>query len=184
MSLTNLNELPLHNISLNLNTTTIQSTVLIVGLIKIFLLLQVLLHRKRISTSQSPINAKGDHSEPSDQEIKKLDQGEMEMVLKSLGIVWQCDDQVPTTMDADEIFEIFEERRPCLDEVREAFEVFDSNRDGVIDEKELHKVMCALGLKEGLEMENCRRMIGVFDENGDGRIDFDEFVKFMENSFT
>ncbi|EYU34653.1 hypothetical protein MIMGU_mgv1a026006mg, partial [Erythranthe guttata] len=84
-------------------------------------------------------------------------------------------------------FDLFEERSPCLDEVKEAFDVFDENRDGFIDAKELQKVLCALGLNEGLneglEMDKCRRMIGVFDENGDGRIDFDEFVKFMEINF-
>lgn len=108
----------------------------------------------------------------------------MEMVLKSLGILLDGDDQVPTRMDADEIFDIFEQRKPCLDEVREAFQVFDSNRDGMIDERELHKVLCALGFKEGLEIDNCRRMIAAFDEDGDGRIDFQEFVNFMENTFT
>ncbi|KAL8475706.1 hypothetical protein ACS0TY_028388 [Phlomoides rotata] len=183
MSLTNLNEFPIHNISLNLNINTLQSTFLIVGLIKIFLLLQILLHRKRIFQSHDDHATEkktDEYSEPSDRDDQSVC---METVLKSLGIFRQGD-QVPTRMDAEEIFDIFEERRPCLDEVREAFEVFDGNRDGVIDEKELQKVLCDLGLKEGLEMENCRRMIAAFDENGDGRIDFDEFVKFMENSFT
>jgi calmodulin len=38
-------------------------------------------------------------------------------------------------------------------------------------------------LKEELELEKCRKIIRIFDENGDGRLDFNEFVKFMENSF-
>lgn len=100
------------------------------------------------------------------------------MVLKGLGILGEG--KLPSKT---EVFDIFEEREPSLDEVREAFEVFDGNKDGFIDEEELQRVMGALGLKEGMEVKNCRRMIGAFDENGDGRIDFHEFVKFMEISF-
>ncbi|XP_031095965.1 probable calcium-binding protein CML45 [Ipomoea triloba] len=62
-----------------------------------------------------------------------------------------------------------------LDEVKAAFDVFDENKDGFIEEKELQRVMCALGLKEGLELENCRNMMRMFDQDGDGRIDFSEF---------
>ncbi|CAH9088838.1 unnamed protein product [Cuscuta epithymum] len=75
------------------------------------------------------------------------------------------------------------------EEVQAAFDVFDENRDGFIDEKELQRVLCALGMdaikemyeQEGLELENCRRMIRKFDENGDGRIDLNEFSKLIFN---
>ncbi|CAH9067805.1 unnamed protein product [Cuscuta europaea] len=77
------------------------------------------------------------------------------------------------------------------DEVQAAFDVFDENRDGFIDEKELQRVLCALGMDaikemydqegEGLELENCRSMIKKFDENGDGRIDLNEFSKLIFN---
>lgn len=202
MSVSNLNEFPVHDISININT--IQFTVLIVGLMK-FLLLHILLHRKWISSFflgfKSQIftchdqkirdnSTKNRDFEPPTKQEKKIDdqslcRGEVEMVLKSLGIFCHGEEanKLPARLDANEIFNIFEERNPSLDEVKEAFDVFDNNRDGFIDEKELQKVLCALGLKEGLEMEKCRRMIGAFDEDGDGRIDFDEFVKFMENSF-
>ncbi|KAG8384687.1 hypothetical protein BUALT_Bualt04G0143900 [Buddleja alternifolia] len=115
--------------------------------------------------------------------------GDVEIVLTSLGMFCDTDTDTdreadfPTKLDAEDVYNMFEERNPSLDEVREAFEVFDSNRDGFIDAEELKRVLCALGLKEGLEMDKCRRMIGVFDDNGDGRVDFDEFVKFMQNSF-
>ncbi|XVE83761.1 hypothetical protein DITRI_Ditri16bG0112500 [Diplodiscus trichospermus] len=75
------------------------------------------------------------------------------------------------------------EEEPSLEEVKQAFDVFDVNKDGFIDAEELQRVLCILGLKEGLKMENCIKMIKTFDKNGDDRIDFQEFVKFMENSF-
>lgn len=109
---------------------------------------------------------------------------DMEMVLRSLGMVSSGEKEavtLPSRFDSDEMFAMFEERNPGLDEVREAFQVFDKNRDGFIDAKDLQKVLSGLGLKQGFE--NCRRMIGVFDENEDGRLDFQDFVKFMENSF-
>ncbi|KAH6796796.1 hypothetical protein C2S52_021350 [Perilla frutescens var. hirtella] len=75
--------------------------------------------------------------------------GEMEMVLRSLGISCQekllsCQEKLllPARLDAAEIFEIFEEREPSLDKVREAFDVFDYNKDGFIDENELQ--LCIL----------------------------------------
>ncbi|KAL2240410.1 probable calcium-binding protein CML45 [Sesamum indicum] len=208
MSLTGLNQFPVHEtVSLNLNS--IQLTVLIVGLVK-FLLLRILLDRKRISCFvsrfQSQLLSNDDYlktravstkdgdsqsSTASNQEKRVDDQsvcrGEVEMILRSLGMLCGDVDQagaklIPASLDANDLLNMFEERTPSLDEVKEAFDVFDSNRDGFIDAQELQKVLSALGLKEGSEMENCRRMIGAFDENGDGRIDLDEFIKFMENS--
>lgn len=84
---------------------------------------------------------------------------------------------------SDELSRLFEEEEPSLEELKEAFDVFDVNRDGFIDALELQRVLCILGLKEGLKMDNCNKMIKNFDENRDGRIDFREFVKFMEHSF-
>ncbi|KAK4417653.1 putative calcium-binding protein CML46 [Sesamum alatum] len=206
MSLSSLTQFPVHE-SLSLNLNSLQLTVLIVGFVE-FLLLHILLDRKRISCfvsrfqSQLLISsddhlktrANGDSgsSTLSNQE-KRVDdddqtvcRGEVEMVLRSLGMLCDGDHAgsklIPASLGADDLFNMFEERAPSLDEVKEAFNVFDSNADGFIDAKELQKVLSALGLKEGSEMENCRRMIGAFDENGDGRIDFEEFVKFMESS--
>ncbi|KAL0350878.1 UNVERIFIED_CONTAM: putative calcium-binding protein CML46 [Sesamum radiatum] len=208
MSLTGVSQFPVHE-TVSLNVNSIHLTVLIVGLVE-FLLLHILLDRKRISCLvsrfQSQLLSSDDHlktraystkegdsgsSTTSNQEKSVDDQcvrrGEVEMILRSLGMLWHDGDQagaklIPARLDANDLINMFEERTPSLDEVKEAFDVFDSNRDGFIDAKELQKVLSALGLKEGSEMESCRRMIGAFDENGDGRIDFDEFVKFMENS--
>lgn len=179
MSVSNLNDFPIHEISMNINS--IKLVVLIVGLIK-FTLLQILLHRKMISGLFSPIiKEKRDDSTAMEKKDDGGDEsvcgGDVEMVLRSLGVC--CLEKLPARV---QIFDIFEEREPSLDEVREAFDVFDENRDGFIDEKELQRIVCALGFKEGLEMENCRRMIGGFDEDGDGKIDFHEFIRFMENS--
>ena len=70
-----------------------------------------------------------------------------------------------------------------LEEVKQDFDVFDENKDGFIDDEELQRVLCILGLKEAAKLENCHKMIRIFDTNQDGRIDFIEFVKIMENRF-
>ncbi|XP_052195154.1 probable calcium-binding protein CML46 [Diospyros lotus] len=105
--------------------------------------------------------------------------------MEGLGI--SCDPEeddecLQETLGSDEISNLFEEKGPSMDEVKAAFDVFDENGDGFIEAKELQRVLCVLGFKEGLEVENCRRMIDAFDKDGDGRIDFGEFLKFMENT--
>lgn len=194
------NQFPTENFSLN----NIQLTLLIVGLVE-FLLLHLLTDRKRIynfflgfqSSIQSQLISSNDYKdqagtkdrdfELSTKQEKRVDQsvsrGDVDIVLRSLGMFCNSDEaKLPASLDANDLFNLFEEENPSLDEVKEAFDVFDNNRDGFIDAKELQKVLCTLGLKEGSQMENCTRMIRVFDQNGDGRMDFDEFVKFMETS--
>ncbi|XP_057481135.1 probable calcium-binding protein CML46 [Actinidia eriantha] len=109
---------------------------------------------------------------------------EVEVVMGKLGI--SCSPEggkFQERLGSDDLSNLFEEKEPSLEEVKEAFNVFDEDRDGFIDAKELQSVLCGLGFKEGLEMQRCRSMIAAFDENGDGRIDFTEFVKFMESTF-
>lgn len=109
---------------------------------------------------------------------------DVEMVMGKLGIFCNPEsEKLQERLGFNELSGLFEEKEPSLEEVKEAFYVFDENRDGFIDARELQRVLCVLGLSEGSRLEDCKRMIRDFDENGDGRIDFNEFVKFMENSF-
>ncbi|XP_071704049.1 probable calcium-binding protein CML46 [Rutidosis leptorrhynchoides] len=105
------------------------------------------------------------------------------MVMSNLGIFFKKGENFSKCLSSNDLFNIFEEQEPLLDEVKEAFDVFDENKDGFIDARELQSVLSALGLKEKAAMDECKKMISVFDDNNDGRIDFDEFVKFMENTF-
>ncbi|GMI67414.1 CALMODULIN-LIKE 46 [Hibiscus trionum] len=113
-----------------------------------------------------------------------LSRKDVETLMGNLGIVCshESEEQLSESFGSEEISRLFEEE-PSLEEVKEAFDVFDVNKDGFIDAKELQRVLCVLGLKEGFKLQNCNKMIKTFDEDGDGRIDFQEFVKFMENSF-
>ncbi|KAI7738093.1 hypothetical protein M8C21_026362 [Ambrosia artemisiifolia] len=106
------------------------------------------------------------------------------MVMGNLGIFYNTKgENLPRSLSSDDLFNIFEQEHPRLDEVREAFDVFDENKDGYIDARELKRVFSALGLRDKVDMDDCRKMIRVYDDNNDGRIDFDEFVKFMEGTF-
>ncbi|KAL8529570.1 hypothetical protein ACS0TY_006843 [Phlomoides rotata] len=107
---------------------------------------------------------------------------DVEIVMEKLGLKNDRRvDQAPFIMSQENIENIFYEREPSLDEVREAFGVFDENNDGFVDAKELKRVMSSLGM-EGLSEQECMRMITAFDDDGDGRIDFGEFVKLIEEN--
>ncbi|KAL3526533.1 hypothetical protein ACH5RR_011189 [Cinchona calisaya] len=121
-----------------------------------------------------------------DESICKED---VDLVLRSLGFLSHAniDDGAKLEeerLDCNDIFNLFEEEKePNKYEVKAAFDVFDENKDGFIDAWELQRILRALGLREGSELENCRKMIWAFDENEDDRIDFNEFVKIMESGF-
>lgn len=109
---------------------------------------------------------------------------DVEMVMANFGLFCSRESEdLKEWMDSDELSQLFDEKEPSLDEIKETFNVFDHNSDGFIEASELQRVFYILGLKEKLELEKCRKIIRIFDENGDGRLDFNEFVKFMENSF-
>ncbi|GMI98214.1 CALMODULIN-LIKE 46 [Hibiscus trionum] len=108
---------------------------------------------------------------------------DVEKLMGNLGIFCSRESEdLNQSFGSGELSRLFEEE-PSLEELKEAFDVFDVNKDGFIDAQELQRVLCILGLKEALKIENCNKMINNFDVNRDGRIDFQEFVKLMENTF-
>ncbi|KFK26912.1 hypothetical protein AALP_AA8G309900 [Arabis alpina] len=107
-----------------------------------------------------------------------------EMVMKRLGLFTDQENEgLQKRYSSKELSNLFGEKEPSLEEVKQAFDVFDENRDGFLDPVDLQRVLTILGFKQGANLENCRRMIRSFDGNKDGRIDFYGFVKFMENNF-
>ncbi|KAK8711083.1 hypothetical protein V6N13_146383 [Hibiscus sabdariffa] len=109
---------------------------------------------------------------------------DVEKLMGNLGIFCSLESgALNESFGSDELSRLFEEE-PSLEELKEAFDVFDVNKDGFIDAQELQRVLCILGLKEALKIENCNKMINNFDVNRDGRIGFQEFVKLMENTFS
>ncbi|ESW11520.1 hypothetical protein PHAVU_008G037300 [Phaseolus vulgaris] len=137
---------------------------------------------EQVSKPESSLQENG--SKRSTDSEKCLERGEVEMVMAKLGFFCSSEsEELQEKYGSKELSELFEEQEPSLEEVKQAFDVFDENKDGFIDAKELHRVLCVLGLKEAAKLENCHKMIRVFDTNQDGRIDFIEFVKIMENRF-
>ncbi|KAL6294747.1 hypothetical protein ACE6H2_002889 [Prunus campanulata] len=92
-------------------------------------------------------------------------------------------DNIGERVGAEELWRLFDEEEPSLEEVKEAFDVFDENRDGFIDAAEVQRALSNFGFKDAFGLDECQRMINEADMNQDGVIDFDEFVKHMENSF-
>ena len=114
----------------------------------------------------------------------RISRDEVKSVMEKLGFFCRPEsEKIQEFYSSSELSGLFEDQEPSLEEVKQAFDVFDQNKDGFIDEMELQRVLCILGLKEANELENCQKMIRNFDQNGDGRIDFHEFVKIMENNF-
>lgn len=136
---------------------------------------------------EESLNSELDHQE--EVFVGKRDDGNLsredkEMVMERFGLFCSHEsEELKDSFGSEELYGLFEEKEPSLEEVKEAFDVFDQNRDGFIDAKELQRVLCLLGLKEGSELQDCKKMIKTFDENRDGKIDFHEFVKFMEKNF-
>ncbi|MCD7470715.1 hypothetical protein HAX54_010740 [Datura stramonium] len=65
-------------------------------------------------------------------------------------------------------------------DLKDAFDVFDHDKDGLISEEELSKILSSLGLKEGGKLDHCKEMIKKVDVDGDGMVNFDEFKKMMK----
>ncbi|KAH0652317.1 hypothetical protein KY289_029995 [Solanum tuberosum] len=66
-------------------------------------------------------------------------------------------------------------------DLKDAFDVFDYDKDGLISEEELSKVLSSLGLNQGKRLDDCKEMIRNVDVDGDGMVNFDEFKKMMKN---
>jgi len=116
-----------------------------------------------------------------DLELRRED---IEMVMEKIGMSFsQEGNREKKFITSDEFSAMFEENEPSLEEVKEAFCVFDENSDGFIDAKELQRVLCKLGFREGVDLDACHMMIVAHDQDQDGRINFHDFVKFMESSF-
>ncbi|KAK1551590.1 hypothetical protein Q3G72_000908 [Acer saccharum] len=122
--------------------------------------------------------------EPDDDEIK-LSNEDIEFVMGRLGFTTDHSEfEGDDVFGEKELTKLFEEKEPSLEEVKQAFDVFDVNKDGFIDETELQRVLCCLGLISSSDQNSqVIEMIRAVDANGDARIDFDEFVTFMDKCF-
>lgn len=208
MSLSGVNHLPIEYISLDI---TVPLGLLILGLFQFFLnvildwdtkiysfflesttgakdrkgQLKNLLQVKAEEKKKDDIELTSNNKEKKNYDESIIYREEVEVVMKSLGLFCRSEtesEKLQERFDSNDLSNLFEEKEPTLEEVKEAFDVFDENKDGFIDAEELQKLLWALGLNEGSELEKCRKMIRAFDENGDERIDFHEFLKFMESS--
>ncbi|OIW19544.1 hypothetical protein TanjilG_06999 [Lupinus angustifolius] len=65
--------------------------------------------------------------------------------------------------------------------LKEAFDVFDKDKDGLISVEELALVLTSLGLREGMNIEECKEMIRKVDMDGDDMVNFNEFKRMMMN---
>lgn len=86
-------------------------------------------------------------------------------------------------LDIDEfetLYKTIMAERDVEEDMRDAFNVFDQNGDGFITVDELRSVLGSLGLTQGKNVEDCRRMIMNVDIDGDGRVDYKEFRQMMK----
>lgn len=69
------------------------------------------------------------------------------------------------------------DKKACLEDLKNAFKVFDLDRNGSISADELYQVMESMG--EGTSREDCHNIITSVDTNGDGLVNFEEFKTMM-----
>ncbi|KAK4343307.1 hypothetical protein RND71_036401 [Anisodus tanguticus] len=128
---------------------------------------------------------------------------ELKLSLKNIGIVMEDIDIVDMVekvdsnkdglIDLDEFYELChtslgieevnegvmnqEEVAKREKDLKEAFDVFDHDKDGLITQEELSKILSSLGMKEGKKLDHCKEMIKKVDVDGDGMVNFEEFKK-------
>ncbi|CAN4079390.1 unnamed protein product [Withania somnifera] len=180
--------------------TTIPVPLLIHGAVGFFFLYIIFDYARRLfnllsfAKSQECTHSSDSQHEKEEKALQKLtsfseklvdgsvSREEVKMIMTNLGIFANAEDEnkIQGRLDSSDILGLFgEELEAKEQDVKEAFDVFDENKDGFMDERDLQRVLCALGLKQDAELDNCKKMIVAFDENGDGRIDFEEFVKLF-----
>uniref|UniRef100_A0A0D6QWU2 EF-hand domain-containing protein n=1 Tax=Araucaria cunninghamii TaxID=56994 RepID=A0A0D6QWU2_ARACU len=69
------------------------------------------------------------------------------------------------------------DRKACLEDLKNAFKVFDLDRNGSISADELFQVLKGMG--EGTTRQDCHDIISNVDRNGDGLVNFEEFKDMM-----
>ncbi|CAN4113046.1 unnamed protein product [Withania somnifera] len=132
---------------------------------------------------------------------------ELKQSLKNIGIymedvdiaemVEKVDTNKDSLIDLDEFYELChtflgiqkvvsedqeeDEQEEGEGNLKDAFDVFDDDKDGLISEEELSKVLSSLGLKQGKKLDDCKEMIRNVDVDGDGMVNFDEFKKMMRD---
>ncbi|XP_055822731.1 calmodulin-like protein 7 [Solanum dulcamara] len=126
---------------------------------------------------------------------------ELKQSLKNIGIfmedvdilemVEKVDSNKDGLIDLDEFYElcytflgiekVVSEKEEEEGDLKDAFDVFDNDKDGLISEEELSKVLSSLGLNQGKKLDDCKEMIRNVDVDGDGMVNFDEFKKMMRD---
>ncbi|CAM9733336.1 unnamed protein product [Discosporangium mesarthrocarpum] len=121
----------------------------------------------------------------------KIDQDELELLLKSLGtkprpedvqdIILKIDEDHDNQIDFDEFtaWYIRSEER-LRGEVTKAFQKIDTNESGTINREDLHKLLSTLGDKP--REQDLMDAMKDLDKTGDGQITFEEFHEWYHGS--
>ncbi|XP_060172041.1 calmodulin-like protein 3 [Lycium barbarum] len=157
------------------------------------------------SNSHSKIELKGIFATFDKNSDGYITKQELKQSLKNIGIYMEDQDIVEMVdkvdsnkdglIDLDEFYELChtflgieevvsegvnqEEEENRERDLKDAFDVFDYDKDGLISEEELSKVLSSLGLNQGRKLDECKEMIRKVDVDGDGMVNFDEFKKMM-----
>ncbi|KAK4369943.1 hypothetical protein RND71_009418 [Anisodus tanguticus] len=156
--------------------------------------------KKDLKTSNNKVELKGIFATFDKNNDGYITKQELKQSLKNIGIfmddqdivemVEKVDSNKDGLIDLDEFYElchsflriekvVSEEENGQEKDLKDAFDVFDYDKDGLISEEELSKVLSFLGLNHGNKLDDCKEMIRKVDVDGDGMVNFDEFKKMM-----